>query len=189
MFKAGVFRGRGGISPVQFLILLQLRKQSKYGYEVLKALQEEFGVIWKPRTGTVYPALRRLEARGFVETEVRDEREFYSLTEKGEELLREVGEYLEGDLEFAERYYKFVLRHMPPFLRTKLLEHIKKRLYERGRWPPIFLHLIEEEIRDEKARLELLKRMKEFLQARLVLIDERIKELEGNTKQQKGSLG
>jgi len=179
MFKAGVFRERGGVSPVQFLILLQLKKQSKYGYEILRALQEQFRAVWKPRTGTIYPALRRLEARGFVKTEVKDEKEFYSLTEKGEELLKEAGEYLESDLEFADRYYKFVSRRIPPFLRAKIIERLKRMLYEEDQWPPIFLHLIEEEITDEKTRLEILEKLKAFLQTRLILIDERIKGLEG----------
>ena len=179
MFKAGFFRGRGGISPVQFLILLQLKKQSKYGYEILKALRKQFGDVWEPKTGTIYPALRRLEARGFVRTEVKDEKEFYSLTEKGEGLLKDAGEYLESDLEFADKYYKFVSRRIPPFLRAKLIEHIKERLSQQDEWPPIFLHLLLNEIADEKAKLEILKRLREFLQTRLVFIDERIKELEG----------
>jgi len=179
MFKAGFFRGRGGISPVQFLILLQLKKQPKYGYEILKALRGQFGDVWEPKTGTIYPALRRLEVRGFVKTEVKDEKEFYSLTEKGERLLRDAGDFLESDLEFGDKYYKFVSRCIPPFLRGKLIEHIKEGLSRQDEWPPVFFHLLLNEITDEKTRLEILKRMREFLQTRLVFIDGRIKELEG----------
>jgi len=179
MFKAGFFRGRGGISPVQFLILLQLKKQPKYGYEILKALREQFGDVWEPKTGTIYPALRRLEARGFVRTEVKDEKDFYSLTERGERLLRDAGEYLESDLEFADKYYSFVSRRIPPLLRAKLIERTKEGLSRLDEWPPIFLPLILNEIADEKGKLEILKKLREFARTRLILIDERIKELEG----------
>ncbi|MFQ6080212.1 MAG: PadR family transcriptional regulator [Candidatus Bathyarchaeia archaeon] len=179
MFKAGFFRGRGGISPVQFLILLQLKKQSKYGYEILRALRKQFGDVWEPKTGTIYPALRRLEARGFVRTEVKGEKEFYSLTEKGEGLLRDAGEYLGIDLEFADKYYNFVSRRIPPLLRANLIERIKEGLSRQDEWPPIFLHLLLNEITDEKAKLEILKKLREFLQTRLILIDERIQKLEG----------
>jgi len=178
MFKAGFFRGRGGISPVQFLILLQLKKQPKYGYEILKALREQFGDVWEPKTGTIYPALRRLEARGFVKTEVKDEKEFYSLTERGERLLGDAGEYLESDLEFADKYYSFVSRRIPPLLRAKLIERIKEGLSRLDEWPPIFLPLLLNEIADEKAKLEILKKLREFARTRLILIDERIRELE-----------
>jgi len=164
---------------VQFLILLQLKKQPKYGYEILKALREQFGDVWEPKTGTIYPALRRLEARGFVRTEVKDEKDFYSLTERGERLLRDAGEYLESDLEFADKYYSFVSRRIPPLLRAKLIERTKEGLSRLDEWPPIFLPLILNEIADEKGKLEILKKLREFARTRLILIDERIKELEG----------
>lgn len=164
---------------MQFLILLQLKKQSKYGYEILKALRKQFGDVWEPKTGTIYPALRRLEARAFVRTEVKGGKEFYSLTEKGEGLLRDAGNYLGIDLEFADRYYDFVSRRLPPLLRAKLIERIKDGLSRQDEWPPILLHLLLNEIADEKAKLEILVKLREFLRTRLVLIDERIRELEG----------
>ncbi len=178
MFKADFFRKRGRISPVQFLILLQLRKQSKYGYEILKALQKQFENVWEPKTGTIYPALKRLEARDFVRTKVKDEKDFYSLTEKGEILLTEAGKYLGIDLEFAEKYYNFVSKRIPPLLRAEIIKRIKEELSREDEWPPIFLHFLLNEISDEKTNLEILKKLRKFLQTRLILIDERIKEFE-----------
>ncbi len=178
MFKADFFRERGKISPVQFLILLQLRKQSKYGYEILKALQKQFENVWEPKTGTIYPALKRLEARDFVITKVKDKKDFYSLTEKGEKLLTKAGKYLGIDLEFAEKYYSFVSKSISPLLRAELIKRIKEELSREDEWPPIFLHFLLKEISDEKANLEILKKLRKFLQTRLILIDERIKEFE-----------
>jgi len=180
MFKADFFRERGRVSPVQFLILLQLRKQSKYGYEILKALQQQFENVWEPKTGTIYPALKRLEARDFVRTKVKDEKDFYFLTEKGEKLLTKAGKYLGIDLEFAEKYYNFVSKRIPPLLRAELIKRIKEELSREDEWPPIFLHFLLNEISDEKTNLEILKKLRKFLQTRLILIDERIKEFEEN---------
>ena len=85
------------VSPLQFLIILQLKKESKYGYQILKTLKEEFEGIWELKTGTFYPAIRSLETRGFVKTELKEEKEFYSLTEKGDTLLMKLGERFEHE--------------------------------------------------------------------------------------------
>ena len=66
----------GAVSPLQFLLLLQLNKGPKYGYEMLKFLRDEFQGVWDVKTGSVYPALRSLESRGFVETTMKEETEF-----------------------------------------------------------------------------------------------------------------
>jgi len=175
MFRPSFFVKAERISPVQFLILLQLRKQPMYGYEILKALREQFGDIWEPKTGTIYPALRRLESRGFVQTELKEEKEFYSLTEKGREILKDAGGLLEGDLEFAEKYYRF----LPPPHRGRIMEKMMERIAH-GRWPifPPFPPFHPNMFEDKETRIRNLKRIREAAQKWLQAIDERIKELE-----------
>jgi DNA-binding PadR family transcriptional regulator len=51
------------------LILLQLKKGPAHGYDVLQELCKQFGEVWQAKSGTVYPALRRLEEKGLVEGE------------------------------------------------------------------------------------------------------------------------
>ena len=172
MFRSGFFVKAERISPVQFLILLQLRKESMYGYEILKALREHFGDIWEPKTGTIYPALRRLEARDFVQTELKEDKEFYSLTEKGREILKGANGLLEGDLEFAEKYYRF----LTPLHRGRILEKMMERL-SHGHWPIVLpWHINESE--DREIQINHLKMMKELAQKWLQAINEEIKELE-----------
>jgi RNA polymerase subunit RPABC4/transcription elongation factor Spt4 len=77
------------------------------GHDILESLREQFKDLWEPKTGTVYPALRSLETRGFIQTELKEEKEFYSLTEKGEEILKDADRLLEGGPGFAEKYYRF----------------------------------------------------------------------------------
>ncbi|MEM2890441.1 MAG: PadR family transcriptional regulator [Candidatus Hadarchaeum sp.] len=175
MFRPGFFVKAERISPVQFLILLQLRKQPMYGYEILKALREQFGDIWEPKTGTIYPALRRLETRGFVQTELKEEKEFYSLTERGRDILKDAGGLLEGDLEFAEKYYRI----LPPLHRGRIMEKMMERMAH-GRWPifPPFPPFHPNMFEDKEAQIRSLKRIREAAQKWLQALDERIKELE-----------
>ena len=170
------FTGDERISPIQVLILLQLRKQPMYGYEIIKSLRERFGDTWEPKTGTVYPALRSLETRGFVQTELKEEKEFYSLTEKGEEILKDAGALLEGGLEFAGKYYRL----LPPLHRGRIMEKMIER-FSRGHlppFPPFFPLFPTNEFEDKETRIRNLKMIRKVTQKWLQAIDEEIKKLE-----------
>ena len=101
------------MSPLQFLVIMQLSEESKYGYEMLKVLRDEFEGLWDLKTGTFYPALKSLESKGFVKTEIRDKTEFYSLTEKGTTLLESLGGRMEAEYKFTDAYFKTMMRWMP----------------------------------------------------------------------------
>ena len=78
------------LSPPQFLILISVREQKKYGYEILKELREIFEGVWEPKTGVIYPAIKRLQENGLLDSEITEGKEHYHLTVKGMDLLREV---------------------------------------------------------------------------------------------------
>lgn len=164
------------MSPLQFLMLLLLKEGSKYGYEMLKTLREQFEGVWEPKTGTIYPALRSLETRGFVKTEVRDDKEFYSLTEKGDTLLKRMGERLEVDLKFADRYYDFVTRRMPRTMKDRVVEMLRM-LGDEDVWPPIFIKRFLDETMDRATKLEVLGSIRKLLESRLKEVDGMIEEL------------
>jgi DNA-binding PadR family transcriptional regulator len=85
----GRHRARRG--AVGAAILAQLAEHPMHGYELINALDERSGGRWKPSPGSIYPALRRLEYRGFIrstETESDDKRRF-ELTDAGRERLAE----------------------------------------------------------------------------------------------------
>jgi len=75
------------VSPLQILLLTQLEDGSKYGYEMLKQLKDEFEGTWIPKTGTVYPALKSLQKKGFVDTRDMDGTDFYHITEEGKTIF------------------------------------------------------------------------------------------------------
>jgi len=76
------------------MLLALLVKGEKYGLEITKELRELSGGFFDLKEGTLYPALRRLEQRGFVESHwVEREhgvpRKYYKLTERGLQAFRE----------------------------------------------------------------------------------------------------
>ncbi len=176
MFGWGYRLGKYGLSPVQFLILMALKRRPMYGYEIIKELREMFGDIWEPKTGTVYPALRRLEMKGLVKTELRDDKEFYSLTERGEDVLKYAVDLMETELDFMGRYHMF----LPPPMRRMFM----KRFFGEGfrRWRgghyPLFIPPLHLEFLDREERLRLLKTFRFFLKERLEHVEELIRELE-----------
>lgn len=77
------------VGAVSLWVLLLLSEKPMYGYEIMRELERRFSGFWKPKTGTIYPALERLESNGLVTSriEFRDEapdRKHYALTEKGQ---------------------------------------------------------------------------------------------------------
>jgi DNA-binding PadR family transcriptional regulator len=76
------------------LLLSVLEKGPLHGYAIIEALQSRSGGVLNLPTGTVYPALRRLERAGYVEsawsTVNGRQRRTYRLTTAGRDAL--VGE-------------------------------------------------------------------------------------------------
>lgn len=61
-----------------------------HGYELITALEERSGGRWKPSPGSIYPALRRLEHRGFItSTQTDGDKRRFELTDAGRQRLNE----------------------------------------------------------------------------------------------------
>lgn len=81
------------IGTVQLWLLLLLSDKPMYGYETIRELERRFSGYWSPKTGTIYPALEKLEETGLVtgQMESRDhgpDRKHYALTDKGKVELK-----------------------------------------------------------------------------------------------------
>ena len=64
------------------------------GYEIHKAIEENFGSFWGESYGQIYPTLKRLAAEGLIEpcqpaTAPKKRRQEYALTDAGRVCLRE----------------------------------------------------------------------------------------------------
>lgn len=103
--KADALRGH-----LDALLLATLDGRQLHGYAIIEALQQRSGGALDLPTGTVYPALRRLERAGYVNsawsTVGGRQRRTYRLTQSGVETLhserrawREFTSAIEGVLE------------------------------------------------------------------------------------------
>ncbi len=61
-----------------------------HGYEIIEELETRSDGAWRPSPGSIYPALRRMEARDLIAGEDSDQgKRIYSLTEDGYERVAE----------------------------------------------------------------------------------------------------
>jgi len=79
---------------IQLCLLALLTKEPKYGFQMIKELRETSEGFFDLKEGTLYPALRRLEERGFVRSEWIEResgvpRKYYTLSAKGKKALDE----------------------------------------------------------------------------------------------------
>jgi transcriptional regulator len=77
---------------IDILILSIISKGYTYGYEITKKLKEQSNDLYQMSEGTLYPALKRLEKKGCLESywgesNVAARRKHYCLTDKGKQEL------------------------------------------------------------------------------------------------------
>jgi len=82
---------------VQLCLLALISKEKKYGFQIIKELNQLSKGFFDLKEGTLYPALRRLEKKGYVESEwiAREAgvpRKYYRITRKGRTVLKEAEE-------------------------------------------------------------------------------------------------
>jgi amphi-Trp domain-containing protein len=97
------------VSPVQMWLLFILSDGPDYGYNLIQRLDRMFSGYWKPKAGTIYPALDKLASEGLVSRthEHRDEgldRRNYTITQQGEEALRNGMDRWSQVMEHVELY-------------------------------------------------------------------------------------
>jgi DNA-binding PadR family transcriptional regulator len=159
------------VSPLQVLLMIQLDGGPKYGYEILKTLKDEFEGVWEPKTGTVYPALKSLAKKGFVETEERDGTEYYSITEKGRKIFPELETHFAASLGFTVNYltvlFKWMSKEMKQgALRLMSLVVDKDEDLAHGMLTQFYGNL------DADVKKSFLNKVRDMTEHRLALVDE-----------------
>lgn len=125
---------------LELAILGALKEKPMYGYELKKRLSYLLGHLWKISYGSLYPALKRLEAKNAVEraytvkAKTRN-RYVYRITPEGEETFQRllVDTRKESEITDAD---KFSIRlaffqYMEPEMRLWLLERRRNYLEEK----------------------------------------------------------
>jgi len=82
-------RARRG--DVRAAALLLLAEEPRNGYQIMQELEERSGGVWRPSPGSVYPALARLEDKGFVRVEELEGQRTYVMTDAGRAYLARRG--------------------------------------------------------------------------------------------------
>ncbi|RXZ79094.1 PadR family transcriptional regulator [Paenibacillaceae bacterium] len=96
---------------IEALLLSQLAEQDRYGYEMTKRIFEKSGGSFELKEGTLYLALKRMEANGLVESYWGNEepiggrRKYYRLLSKGKLRLAQ-----------KKREWRFIRLMMDTFL-------------------------------------------------------------------------
>ncbi|NLG55034.1 MAG: PadR family transcriptional regulator [Rhodococcus sp.] len=75
--------GRGRRGDVRAAILLLLAEEPMHGYQLIQQIVERSEGVWKPSSGSIYPALAQLEDEGLVLIEKVAGRKTARLTEDG----------------------------------------------------------------------------------------------------------
>ena len=88
------FQGRWRASPFQkgdlkYVILDLLKDKPRYGYEIIRFLDERSHGLYTPSPGAVYPTLQMLEEIGYASATEQDGKKVYSITEEGRQFLIE----------------------------------------------------------------------------------------------------
>jgi DNA-binding PadR family transcriptional regulator len=172
------YRGKH-ISPLQTVMLVLLENKPMYGYELLKVLRDRFEGVWTPQTGTVYPALKRLEELGLIRTEMREEKEYYALTGDGEEWVKENVAVMPTAARFMSRYVEVLSEEALRFGPSAKSKEIGSPELFKG-----FEAIFDQDSLDPKERINSLKSLRGHLIAKLALIQTEIEEQE--TKDKKG---
>jgi DNA-binding PadR family transcriptional regulator len=90
--RSGGHRGRLGRvfdhGDLRYVMLQLIAEKPRYGYELIKTIEEQFGGMYSPSPGVVYPTLTLLEELGYVRAESSGTtKKLYSLTEEGKSFL------------------------------------------------------------------------------------------------------
>lgn len=80
-------RRKTGVENLWLYILAELCRSDSYPYELVKAIERDFG--FKPGRVLPYVVLSKLEEGGFVESYQSERRRYYRVTGRGRELLGE----------------------------------------------------------------------------------------------------
>jgi DNA-binding PadR family transcriptional regulator len=76
---------------IRTALLAALREQPGHGYDVMQALEEKSGGVWRPSAGSVYPTLQLLEDEGLVRSYEQDGKRVYEITDAGrDEVTRRI---------------------------------------------------------------------------------------------------
>src|ERR1700681_1428167 len=80
MMRAGRMLAQGDL---RLIALALIAEQPRYGYEIIKLLEDKTAGWCSPSPGIVYPTLPYLEEAGYVTVQTEGAKKLYSITDEG----------------------------------------------------------------------------------------------------------
>jgi DNA-binding PadR family transcriptional regulator len=75
---------------LRFVILQLIAEKPRYGYEIIKAIEEKLGGVYTPSAGVVYPTLTMLEELGYATVSATEgSKKLYTITPEGSAVLEQ----------------------------------------------------------------------------------------------------
>jgi DNA-binding PadR family transcriptional regulator len=107
---------------IELLILLQIEKAPKHGYEIKKEIQKDLGYMMDVNHNLLYPTLRRFAEEGIISKKMNQQdgnrnQYVYEITEAG---IQRIADLISG---FTEKDAKHQIDFM---IRVYLFDHISK---------------------------------------------------------------
>jgi DNA-binding PadR family transcriptional regulator len=101
----GPFRGRVfDNGDLRFVILRLISEKPRYGYEIIKAIEEKLGGSYAPSPGVVYPTLTLLEELGYVTVTMGEgTKKLHTITAEGTAALEANKSAVDGLFERMEQ--------------------------------------------------------------------------------------
>ncbi|MBS2031062.1 MAG: PadR family transcriptional regulator [Deltaproteobacteria bacterium] len=81
---------------VRAAVLALLAEEPRNGYQIIQEIAQRSGGLWRPGSGSVYPALQLLEDEGLVRAEEHEGKKRFRLTDEGKAYVRSHKEELEN---------------------------------------------------------------------------------------------
>jgi len=72
---------------LQYIILRIIFSRPSYGYELTKKIKKLTDRELKPKAGTVYVTLKRMDEKKLVISKIKESKKIYRITKKGEKYL------------------------------------------------------------------------------------------------------
>lgn len=100
---------------LQLIVLALLSEKPRYGYEIIKAIEEHSSGTYTPSPGMVYPALTYLEEMGYATSEADGSKKLYRITDTGAEHLKKDRASVDETLDHLARWGRRVAEFQKRF--------------------------------------------------------------------------
>jgi DNA-binding PadR family transcriptional regulator len=89
---------------LRLALLSLLHEEPKHGYQLMKAMEERSGGLYRGSAGSIYPTLQQLEDEGLIKDDRKAGRRVYHLTAAGRKELAKAPDAVRRIWERAERW-------------------------------------------------------------------------------------